>query len=104
MTMRGMKWGLPAVHVLWLATGSFGPDVAALANAKTGGKLEVDFYNNGLAGQSESREALRMRHAYLTMKWDDFTLLAGQTADVISPIYPIVNNDLVMWGAGNLGD
>ncbi|HKB15258.1 MAG TPA: hypothetical protein VKF62_04295, partial [Planctomycetota bacterium] len=66
--------------------------------------LEIDFYNNGLQGQSESREAVRMRHAYLKMAWDDWFFLAGQTIDVISPIWPIVNADLVMWGAGNLGD
>lgn len=81
-----------------------GGTVGSLRNAKITGKVEVDFYNNGLAGQSESREALRMRHAYLKLAWGDFSLLAGQTVDVISPLYPIVNADLAMWGAGNLGD
>ena len=81
-----------------------GPLVSALGDAKVKGKIEVDFYNNGLVGQSESRQALRMRHAYLTLGWTDLTLLAGQTSDIISPFWPIVNSDLVMWGAGNLGD
>ncbi len=81
-----------------------GPNVTALGDAKVKGKIEVDFYNNGLLGQSESRQALRMRHAYLTLDWTDLTVLAGQTSDLISPIWPIVNSDLVMWGAGNLGD
>jgi len=81
-----------------------GGTVASLANAVVSGKIEIDFFNNGLAGQSESRAALRMRHAYLKTVWGDFSVLYGQTSDVISPIYPIVNADLVMWGAGNLGD
>jgi hypothetical protein len=81
-----------------------GPVVSALGDAKVDGKLEIDFYNNGLQGQSESRAAVRMRHAWARLGWGAFTLLAGQTNDVISPIFPIVNPDLVMWGAGNLGD
>ncbi|HET6203148.1 MAG TPA: hypothetical protein VFI25_10150 [Planctomycetota bacterium] len=81
-----------------------GPTISSLWDAKVTGKVEVDFYNNGLQGQSESREALRMRHAYLRLGWGNLSFLAGQTMDVISPIWPIVNADLVMWGAGNLGD
>lgn len=81
-----------------------GPEVTALADAKVTGKLEIDFYNNGLLGQAESREAVRLRHGYLRLGWKDLSLLAGQTSDVISPLWPIVNPDLVMWGAGNLGD
>jgi len=73
-------------------------------DARLAGKVEIDFYNNGLAGQSESRSAIRMRHAWLQLAWERFSLLAGQAYDVISPLYPIVNADLVMWGAGNLGD
>ncbi|MBI3845327.1 MAG: hypothetical protein HY292_11895 [Planctomycetes bacterium] len=81
-----------------------GPTVSGLSDAKLTGKLEVDFYNNGLQPQAESREALRLRHGWLRMGWDDFSILAGQTNDVISPLFPIVNPDFVMWGAGNLGD
>ena len=78
--------------------------VQSLAGAKLTGKVEVDFFNSGLAGQSESREALRMRHGWLKLTWGDLSLLAGQTNDLISPLFPVVNADLVMWGAGNLGD
>jgi hypothetical protein len=81
-----------------------GPKIAPFNDAKTSGKLEIDFYNNGLQPQSESRAAIRMRHAYLKLSWEHLSLLAGQTADLISPLYPVVNPDLVMWGAGNLGD
>lgn len=78
-----------------------GPTVPLLGGATTAGKLEVDFYN---LPSSESRNAPRMRHAFLRLGWDEFSLLAGQTSDVISPIFPVVNPDFVMWGAGNLGD
>ena len=33
-----------------------------------------------------------------------WTLLAGQDWDVISPLNPVANNDIVHWGSGNLGD
>ncbi len=81
-----------------------GGTVAGLSDAKLTGKLEVDFYNNGLSGQSESRAALRMRHAYANLAWEKDVLLAGQTGDLISPLWPFVNPDMVHWGAGNLGD
>lgn len=81
-----------------------GPTLDELGKAKVTGKVEVDFYNNGLTGQSESRQALRMRHGYIKLGWAESSLLAGQTADLIAPIWPIVNADIVMWGAGNAGD
>lgn len=65
------------------------------------GNLEVDFQNGG----SESRQIIRIRHAYLQLKSDQsFLLVAGQTWDIISPLFPFVNNDTLMWNAGNLGD
>jgi hypothetical protein len=78
-----------------------GPEIERLGGAKTSGKAEIDFYN---LPSSESRNAPRMRHAYLKLTWDTASLLAGQTSDIISPIFPIVNPDFVMWGAGNVGD
>ncbi|MBL8857280.1 MAG: hypothetical protein JNL28_02085 [Planctomycetes bacterium] len=81
-----------------------GGKVESLGDAEVTGKIEVDFYNSGLSGQSESRAALRMRHAWMKLAWGQFSILGGQTNDVISPLFPIVNADLVMWGAGNLGD
>jgi len=80
-----------------------GPDIEALGKAKLTGNVEIDFYNIGLP-DSDSRAAVRMRKAYLQLAWDDVSVLAGQTWDLISPLYPAVNADLVMWGAGNLGD
>lgn len=81
-----------------------GPEIESLRGARTGGKLEVDFYNL-VAGAAESREFLRMRHAYASLKWDAFYFHAGQSADLVSQYWPVVNPDFGgMWGAGNLGD
>ncbi len=77
-----------------------GPQLGRLGGAHLGGKLEVDFQNGG----RESRQVVRIRHAYLELRWPRLSLLAGQTWDVISPLYPTVNNDTLMWNAGNLGD
>ncbi len=77
-----------------------GGTVGMLWEAKLTGKIEIDFYNGG----SESRDTPRMRHAYLKLMWDNVSFLAGQTSDLISPLFPIINLDMVMWGAGNLGD
>ena len=80
-----------------------GPVIEALWGAKPGAKLEIDFYNI-VAGGAESREYLRLRHTYANLKWDNFSVLAGQTSDLISQLFPSVNPDFSMWGAGNVGD
>jgi hypothetical protein len=78
-----------------------GPRITALGDSKLSGKFEVDFENGG----SESRQIIRIRHGYLKMDWDhQVSLLAGQTWDVVSPLFPTVNNDTLMWNAGNVGD
>lgn len=77
-----------------------GPALDALGGARPAAKLEVDFQNGG----RESRAVPRYRHAYLALRWDRAELLAGQTWDLISPLYPTANSDTLMWNAGNLGD
>jgi len=77
-----------------------GPQIAKLGNARLSGKLETDFENGG----SESRQIIRIRHAYLRLDWKEASLLAGQTWDIVSPLFPTVNNDTLMWNAGNVGD
>ncbi len=77
-----------------------GPHLEALGNAAISGQLETDFENGG----SESRQIIRIRHAYLKAAWGGFSVLAGQTWDVFSPLFPTVNNDTLMWTAGNVGD
>lgn len=70
-------------------------------SAKISGQLEFDFQNGG----SESREAVRMRHAYFRVRdASGFGFLAGQTWDLIAPLLPSVNGDSLGWNAGNLGD
>ena len=64
------------------------------------GRIEIDFQNGG----SESRELIRMRHAFMSLQSGAFSFLAGQTWDIVSPLYPAANNDGMMWNAGNLGD
>lgn len=77
--------------------------INGIGDPKLTGKIETDLYNIGL-GDSDSRQALRTRLAYLNLDWGNWSVRAGQDWDIISPLYPVVNNDLLMWGAGNTGD
>lgn len=77
-----------------------GPRIEKLGDAQLSGKLETDFENGG----SESRQIIRIRHAYLKLDWGVFSILAGQTWDIVSPLFPTVNNDTLQWNAGNVGD
>ncbi len=75
-----------------------GPD---FGSAETSGRAEVDFYGGG----AENKANLMMRHAYARIDWpeSELTLIAGQTADVISPLVPSTVNYPVGWWAGNIG-
>lgn len=77
-----------------------GPDVQGV---KTSGVIEGDFY--GAGGASENRSTFRMRHAYLQLDWPEerFSIIAGQTWDVIAPLNPDTLNFTINWGAGNIG-
>jgi hypothetical protein len=77
-----------------------GPEIGGAGEAELSGKLEIDFQNGG----RESREIPRLRHGWLKVSGEEWSLLAGQTWDLISPLYPAVNGDSLMWNAGNLGD
>ncbi|MHC4498624.1 MAG: DcaP family trimeric outer membrane transporter [Planctomycetota bacterium] len=68
---------------------------------RTSGLVEIDFYGGG----AENRPEPMMRHAYMELNWpqDGFGILAGQTSDVISPLYPSTLNYSVAWWAGNIG-
>ena len=77
-----------------------GPALRPLGGARVAGKLEIDFQNGG----RDSRAIPRYRHAYVTLTWASGSLLVGQTWDLISPLFPSVNADTLMWNAGNLGD
>lgn len=64
------------------------------------GRWEADFYGGG----AENKNALQVRHAYVSAVWPSgWELLAGQTSDVISPLNPSTLNYTVAWWAGNIG-
>ena len=75
-----------------------GPEVG---EARTSGLLEIDFYGAG----DENTPRPMMRHAYLKVDWPQrrFSILAGQTWDVISPLNPSTLNYSVGWWVGNVG-
>jgi hypothetical protein len=77
-----------------------GPDVDG---CKTTGKLEIDFANFP-TGSAESRATPRIRLAYADLRKDQVGLRVGQDWDVVSPLFPSVNGELLMWNAGNTGD
>ncbi len=75
-----------------------GPDDGTI---KTSGRAEVDFYG----GSNENKSHLMMRHAYMKLDWPEsrFNIIAGQTSDVISPLFPSTLNYSVGWWTGNIG-
>ncbi|MBN1804952.1 MAG: hypothetical protein JW837_06850, partial [Sedimentisphaerales bacterium] len=66
------------------------------------GNVEIDFYGSHGA---ENKAEIQMRHGYLVLDWPDeqFSILAGQTSDVISPLFPSTLNYTVLWDCGNIG-
>ncbi len=69
---------------------------------KASGKVEVDFYG---AASGENKAQLMMRHAFFKLDWPQkrFSIIAGQTSDVISPLFPGTINYSVGWWTGNIG-
>jgi len=86
-----------------------GPRVPMFGCAESGGRFEIDFH--GVFGTVEGTRAvgpenqsgIQLRHAYAEVKNDNFRLLAGQTWDLISPLYPGMLTYAVGWGGGNIG-
>lgn len=94
LTRLGMNFNAGKVESLW--------------DASLTGNLEMDFYGGDAGGAgglpSDSRNLPRMRRAVMKLSWDNAAFSAGQDWDVIAPLNPAVNADMVMWNAGNLGD
>jgi hypothetical protein len=104
----------------------FGFDVngGKIGQADVTGKLEMDFANTPLKSVSvqstgspvtsistissslndESRHTPRIRHAWMQADFGAIAMRIGQDWDVIAPLMPSVNQDTLMWNAGNLGD
>jgi hypothetical protein len=68
-------------------------------DVKVSGLVEFDFYG----GEVENKPHTVLRHAYLTMDFERFQILAGQTWDLISPLNPTTLNYTVLWMSGNIG-
>lgn len=75
-----------------------GPDTESI---KITGNIEMDFFGGG----TENNQNPRLRHGYIKAYWpaSDFTILAGQTWDLHSPLIPFVDDPALMWNAGNIG-
>lgn len=78
-----------------------GADVSydGLEDIKVTGRFEMDFYGAG----TENKNIPMMRHAYLKVDNGSYYLLAGQTSDVFSPLFPTTVNYTVLWNCGNIG-
>jgi DcaP outer membrane protein len=76
-----------------------GPDTESL---KLSGNIEFDFLTSV---STENNQAPRLRHGYVKAYWpaSDFSILAGQTWDVVSSLIPFVDDPALMWDAGNIG-
>ncbi len=77
----------------------FRMNVENLEEVKVTTRFEADFYN----ASAENKNALMLRYAYLKVEKKNFYILAGQTADVISPLVPTTVNYTVLWNCGNIG-
>jgi hypothetical protein len=77
------------------------------------GQLEFDLYGssysyyggNGERANDENKPKLMTRHAFIVIERpaDQWSILAGQTWDVVSPLNPGTLNYSVLWWAGNYG-
>jgi hypothetical protein len=74
---------------------------------RTDARLEFDFYGLGVSPASinsmENKAAPMLRHAYMKLTKGSWSLLAGQTSDIISPLVPKTANYTVLWDQGNIG-
>ncbi|MCP4450729.1 MAG: hypothetical protein GY809_04660, partial [Planctomycetes bacterium] len=64
-----------------------------------------DVYGNDPATANQNKPDLQTRHAFITIKDVDtgWSLLAGQTWDVVSPLNPRTLNYTPLWWVGNYG-
>lgn len=76
-----------------------GPDTE---NMKLTGNIEFDFLTSV---STENNQTPRLRHGYMKAYWpaSDFSILAGQTWDLVSSLIPFVDDPAIMWDAGNIG-
>jgi len=75
-----------------------GPEGARL---RTRGRVEMDFVGGG--GENAPRARLRRAEAWLLWPELDLGIGAGQTWDLVAPLFPEQLNFSVGWFAGNIG-
>ena len=86
----------------------FGLDFTWKENeTQTDARFEFDFYGLGVTSATlnsqENKAAPMLRHAYLQVTKGHWSILAGQTSDIISPLVPKTANYTVLWDQGNIG-
>jgi len=85
-----------------------GSKTVDLEQARLSGKFEADFDTPTAVtpanGVPESRVMPRIRHAFVRADWKELYAMAGQTWDLISPLFPTANPGFLMWNVGNTGD
>lgn len=77
-----------------------GPPLAWVPDAKLGGVVEVDFQGEYTYS---NKPGLLFRKAYVDLKNEEFLVLAGQTWEILSPLYPGMLNYVPGSAVGNLG-
>jgi hypothetical protein len=77
-----------------------GPDSG---DVKVSGKIELDFDEVLDGGGDVTAHRIRMRHAYVELTYPEFSILAGQTWDIVAPRIPYSLDCMVLWGRGNIG-
>jgi len=74
---------------------------------ETAAKLEFDFYGLGATSATlnsqDNKPTSMLRHAYLQLTKGHWSILAGQTSDIMSPLAPKTANYTVCWDQGNIG-
>jgi len=81
-----------------LGTKIFAPDIG---DVKVMGRVEIDFYGGGTT--QENKAGILLRHAYGQLTGPDWSVLFGQTSDIISPLYLNTIDYTVGWWGGNIG-
>jgi hypothetical protein len=76
-----------------------------VANSTLGGYVELDYFNLSDSGDTNFiNNQLRVRDLYMHVAHEDWTILVGQTWDVISPLNPTsLNTNGNYWFGGNAG-
>jgi len=75
-------------------------NVSAFGDAQLRGRVEIDFHGSFVV---ENKPGVLLRHAFGELVGDHWRLLAGQTDDIFSPLFPNSLNYSVGWAAGNIG-